>query len=246
MRAGILRHGSLVVRDLISAEHVARLVSDIDRAFAAKDAYDTDGESPWYVRFDPPEAEYMPLDRWTVESRDGVFAADSPRTLFDLIDAYQSAPVGRIVAEYLGERPAMSVKKTTLRRVTATTDTAWWHQDGQFLGRIGSLNIWLALSDCGVDAPSLDLVPRRIEEILETGTEGADLTWSIGQSIVDRAAGGPTVRPVFRPGDALLFDEMLVHRTGLNAEMSGTRYAIEGWFFAPSKFPEQQRLPIVF
>jgi hypothetical protein len=108
------------------------------------------------------------------------------------------------------------------------------------------LNVWLSLSHCGEDSPSLDIVGRRVTDILETGTEGADLDWSIGQPVVDRAAQGAIVRPVFRPGDALLFDELLVHRTGTNPSMTGTRTAIESWFFAPSAFPDQQGIPLIF
>ena len=35
-------------------------------------------------------------------------------------------------------------------------------------------------------------------------------------------------------GDALIFDERLLHRTHLPQEMSDVRYALECWFFAPS------------
>ena len=44
---------------------------------------------------------------------------------------------------------------------------------------VRSLNLWLALSPCGVDAPGLDIVPRRFDEILPTGTEGAMFDWSV-------------------------------------------------------------------
>ena len=39
------------------------------------------------------------------------------------------------------------------------------------------------------------------------------------------------MRPVFAPGDALLFDELLLHRTAAAARTQD-RYAIESWFFA--------------
>ena len=53
------------------------------------------------------------------------------------------------------------------------------------------------------------------------------------------------MRPVFEPGDALLFDNMLLHRTAADATMTQARYAIESWFFAPSRYPNDQ-LPLVF
>jgi hypothetical protein len=107
------------------------------------------------------------------------------------------------------------------------------------------MNVWLALSHCGVDAPGLDVVPRRID-LVETGTEGAIFDWSVGRAVVDRAAGpGGVTRPVFRPGDALLFDERNLHATACGPDMTNSRYAIEAWFFAPSQYPADQ-VPLVF
>jgi hypothetical protein len=248
-RSGILHHGSLLVRGLVPRPAVDRLVADLDRAFDAARAHQRGAPisqtAPWYVPFVPTSGEAVAVDRTLVETRDGLLAADSPRTMFDLIDIYQEAGLRDFLTEYLGDRPALSVKKTTLRRVGAETETQWWHQDGAFLGQVGSLNIWLSLSDCGEDAPSLDLVSKRVDEILPTGVEGADFEWSLGQAVVDRCADGAFARPVFRPGDALFFDEMLVHRTGASPGMTGIRYAIESWFFAPSAFPHD-RIPLVF
>ncbi|NND67363.1 MAG: hypothetical protein HKN19_07240, partial [Halioglobus sp.] len=44
----------------------------------------------------------------------------------------------------------------------------------------------------------------------------------------------------FAEGDALLFDEMALHRTGVDASMTKNRYAMEMWFFAASMFPHDQ------
>jgi len=59
------------------------------------------------------------------------------------------------------------------------------------------------------------------------------------------AAGTPVARPVFGPGDALLFDHLLLHRTAVSPGMTRDRYAIESWFFAPSAFPVGQ-LPLLY
>jgi Phytanoyl-CoA dioxygenase (PhyH) len=134
------------------------------------------------------------------------------------------------------------VDKCTLRRVSPGPDAkAGWHQDGAFLGdNIRALNVWLCLSHCGRDAPGLDIVPRRLEEIVETGTEGAVFSWSVSNAVAEEAAHGAPVRPVFEPGDVLLFDELLLHRTAFDPEMTEDRYAIESWFFGPSAYPERQ------
>ncbi len=43
----------------------------------------------------------------------------------------------------------------------------------------------------------------------------------------------------------MLFDELLLHRTGVSPGMTRDRYTIESWFFAPSAYPDAQ-IPILF
>ena len=43
---------------------------------------------------------------------------------------------------------------------------------------------------------------------------------------------------MFEPGDALLFDELFLHKTASDPQMRKPRYAIENWFFGPSGFPD--------
>jgi hypothetical protein len=107
------------------------------------------------------------------------------------------------------------------------------------MGRVRALNLWLSLSDCGRDAPGLDLVPRRLEEFVTTQTDEAWLDNAISQRMAEQAAGEkPILRPVFKPGDALLFDDLFLHKTGSDPTMTKPRFAIENWFFGASGFPE--------
>jgi hypothetical protein len=86
--------------------------------------------------------------------------------------------------------------------------------------------------------PGLDLLPRRLDRIVETGTGGTYFDWAVGPAVVERlAVDGPVVRPELRRGDAVLFDEMYLHRTAIDAAMTRPRYAIESWFFAPTSYP---------
>ncbi len=166
--------------------------------------------------------------------------------LYELLEVIDDTGVGALIAEHLGERPALSANKCTLRRVPITTNTDW-HQDGAFLGeQVRTIDLWLALSHCGSDAPGLDIVPRRIDHVVETGTEGAYFDWSVSPAVVAEVAGDvEVIRPVFEPGDALLFDHLLLHRTAAGPEMTRERYAIETWFFAPSAYPNGQ-IPLVY
>lgn len=245
IRAAILDRGSLIVRGLVSdGERLAELRDGIDRVFDGR-ARSAEGAAaaetaPWYAPF-VPEPEYetaVGMGRRFVNEGSGVWLADSPRMLFELTETFASLGLAEVIGDYLGERPAISVNKGTLRRARPTAGTEWWHQDGAFLGEgIRSLNVWLALSDCGEHAPGMDVVAKRLDGIVEKGTEGADFDWSVGQPVVDEVAGDAVTRPLFEAGDALLFDHLCLHRTGTDPSMTGTRYATETWFFAPSAYP---------
>ncbi len=65
------------------------------------------------------------------------------------------------------------------------------------------------------------------------------------ETAAQEAGEVPVIRPVFQPGDALLFDELFLHRTATNEEMTRDRYALETWFFAPSCYPDDQ-VPFVW
>jgi ectoine hydroxylase-related dioxygenase (phytanoyl-CoA dioxygenase family) len=107
------------------------------------------------------------------------------------------------------------------------------------------VNLWIALTDCGVDAPTMDMVPKRLHEIVPTGTEGAAFNWSVSREIVNQySQDSPPVRLQFKAGDAILFDEMNLHCTAIAQDMTKDRYAIEAWFFAPSCYPMDQ-LPLI-
>jgi Phytanoyl-CoA dioxygenase (PhyH) len=252
LRRGLAQHGCVFVRGLIPPERAAALAGGIDRALDAFDACADEprGTStpPWYVPFDADASKYRVGGRraW-VRASGALWTADSPRMLFELLDVVDAAGIGALVEGYFGERPALSANKCTLRRVPTDASTNW-HQDGAFLGRHArTLNLWLALSPCGRDAPGLDIVPRRLDDILPTGTDGAIFDWSVSPTLVEEAAGGANaiLRPEFSPGDALLFDHLFVHRTGIAPGMTRERWAIETWFFAPSTYPDGQ-IPLAY
>ncbi|MFM8266874.1 MAG: phytanoyl-CoA dioxygenase family protein [Ilumatobacteraceae bacterium] len=240
VRAGVLGHGALIVRSLLDPDRVGRLAECIPAAFAAyRDVVggtpedDTDG----WVGFLPTAIDEIEGRRFVWEGG-GILAADSPRSLFAVMEVLDEIGFVDLVTGYFGERPSISAKKTTLRDVPPDTASGW-HQDGAFMGvNIRSLNLWIALTPCGVDAASLDLVPRRLDDIMPTGTEGAPFDWAASDAVATEAAGDrPIVRPVFAAGDAILFDHMNLHRTAADPGLTQHRLALECWFFAPSAYP---------
>lgn len=252
--SAIVNHGALHVEGFLRQEQVTSLVDGIDRAFAGRDRWgedDTVDESPWFVPF-VPSPEHMPavLSRQWVREGGGVWAADSPRVFARMLEAFDDLGLGEVIGGYLGERPAISMRKCTLRRCPADLAHADWHQDGAFLGHdVRSVNVWLALTTCGgdSDAPGLEYVPRRVA-LQETGTKGAYFEWSVGPDQISEVVaetGSAVVRPRFEAGDALLFDDRFLHRTAVAPSLGTDRYAIESWFFAPSTYPADQ-IPLVF
>ncbi len=244
MGGSILHHGCLVVRGLLTKPEAEHFVEGIDKALEAcadsRAGASMEDTLPWYAQTpigDDPSRDFL-YPR-------GVLTAESPRMLFELLELFQKRRIIQVIGEYLGERPALSVKKCTLRKVPVIPVTSW-HQDGAFLGsETRTVNAWVALSHCGVDAPSLDIVPRRIPYVVQTGSHGSFFDWAVGDKMVEIAAEGtPVIMPVFEPGDAVLFDHLFLHRTGVRPDMSTHRYAIESWFFAPSTYPHD-RLPLV-
>lgn len=255
LTSAITHHGCLLVRGLLDSDQVARFRDDIDRsleAFQARIDGDTSPDLDAWCSFFQPSDEYSAYDvsggRHFLAPQGSMYTGDSPRALFDLLDFFEAASLRSVLTEYFGERPALSLKKGTLRRVPVTGGTSW-HQDGAFMAPgIRSCNVWVTLTTCGGDAtaPGLEFLPRRFDQLVETGSHGAIFEWSVGDGLADRfAAETPVIRPAFEPGDALLFDDLFLHRTALDPGMDTPRYALEHWFFAPSHYPAEQ-LPILF
>jgi hypothetical protein len=241
VRAGILRDGCVLVRGLIPRDRALRFAAEVDTAFAERDRHDEGRPHAreYYEEF-VPHIRFGPVDcRGWIKTGSGVLAVDSPKLACEMVDLFRVARVLELAHGYLGEPAICSVHKSTLRKQGASVGGAW-HQDGAFMGPVRALNLWLSLSRCGDESPGLDILPTRLEEYLPTGTEDAALSFQVAQKNAEEAAervGKPIVRPIFEPGDALLFDEKFLHTTASDPSMPKPRYAIENWFFAPSGFP---------
>jgi hypothetical protein len=249
VQSAVFNRGSLIIRNLLAENQYKLLAQSVEKAFEAFDHPDQLVEpQSWFTCLKTQQGDDgIEFDRPWVRSGGGVLAAESPRALYNLVNIFHEIGMIDLIADYFGERPALSVKKTTLRRTEPDIDAAnGWHQDGAFLGKdIRSLNVWVALTDCGIDSPSMDMIPRRLHEIVPTGTEGAMFNWSVSPLMFDQVCeSGKPQHLIFKAGDAIIFDEMNLHKTSTSPEMSAKRYAVECWFFAPSCYPLDQ-LPIL-
>ena len=240
VRAGILRDGAVLVRGAVTPEASQALADGIERAFRDRTAQKAGDRGPdsLYEEFHPQPGFAQLSERAWIEAGGGVLAADSPRLIFEMLDAFERIGLDDVIAGYLGEPVAVSAEKCTLRKADPSVEGAW-HQDGNFMGDVRALNVWLSLSRCGDLSPGLDLVPKRVDHLVEAGTDGAPLSYVISPAKVEEVAGETgIVRPIFEPGDVLLFDDLFLHQTGSDASMPNPRYAIESWFFGASGFPQ--------
>jgi hypothetical protein len=249
MGGAIQHHGCVLVRGLIPRPAVDRLVENVDRAFDAAEAWRVGGDDAlrddggsWFEPFAPDP-------RYTLETLDfarrrrnyyRVLLADSPSSMFDVLEAFEGAGMRAALAGYLGSRPVLS--KFSMRRMPWRRENLGWHQErGVFRRPTRAVNFWIALSACGTDAPGLEVIPHRMTDVVESPGKG----YALKDGIVETLGLPPPVAPAFEPGDAIAFDDLLLHRTAARDDMQVVRYSIESWFFAPQDFP-RTLLPIVF
>jgi hypothetical protein len=237
VRAGILRDGCVLVRGLVDRGDALSFAAEIDRAFDARAASASGRRAPagYYEEFEPETRFAVASVRPWIRDGGGLLATDSPLLTYEMLELFERAGIGRLVGGYLGEAPLLSIHKTTLRKAEPSVGGAW-HQDGAFMGEVRALNLWLSLSRCGDEAPGLDIVPRRLDRVVIDHDVMLDV--ELTRAKAEEAAGDvPILRPIFEPGDALLFDELFLHQTASDPSMPKPRFAIESWFFGPSAFP---------
>ena len=240
LRAAILRGGCLLVPELVPRADAERFAHQIDRAFAERERHDAGRrfDDGLYSEFEPEPRYEEPIARQWIKSGGGLLAVDSPALSFALLELFRAAGLPSLAESYLGEPALVAADKSTLRRADPAV-RGGWHQDGKFMGDVNALNVWLSLSRCGDVAPGLDIVPRRFEHHVTTQTDEAFLDNMVSQRMAEEAAGDtPILRPIFNPGDVLLFDELFLHKTASDPDMPSPRFAVENWFFGPSAFPK--------
>jgi len=253
LRDAVLGGAGLIVRGLMDARRVQEMCGHIDAALAARSAAhhgEGDGGGSGYYRRSP-HVQGGPQQFWARHRDDrfaevgSLWAADSPVAARFMADFYRDIGLPALLRECLGEEAVLSVKKWVLRKVAPKTDgQSGWHQDGRFLGNdISTVNLWVALSDCGGDsaAPGMEIIADQRKRIHETGTGGAMFDWVVGPDLVrGLTPTTPVLTPRFQPGDALFFDHYNLHRTQCCAAQTDLRYAVESWFFAASRAPVKQ------
>ena len=152
-------------------------------------------------------------------------AVDIPRLAFDMFQIFEA--VADAIGGYLGERPAISVRSAPFARLRPSVAGAW-HRGRRLHGDVRSLNVWLSLSRCGDEAPRARSRPggwtrsrshRRLTRSCSTTT--------FSQATRARRWRSRHRATDFEWGDALLFDDLFLHRTASDPSMPKPRFAVE-------------------
>ena len=153
----------------------------------------------------------------------------------------------------LGTRPWCNLAQSWLRHGRPPHG---WHQDGalrhDFLAHAGEpapsgaalavWTLWITLTPCGEDAPSLQWVDAQAAGLLSPEQLQHD-------AVLQRYGAAAMPHAVLQPGDALLFGGLCVHRTHLTAAMTQPRLSLELRFFRADALPARvagdtgQRMP---
>lgn len=246
--SAILHHGCLLVRGVFDVPTVDRLVavgqSLLDAAQAGNHAPNASFPEAW----SDSAAGCRGMRKYTIT--DNSFQiADYPEFSAYVLEAFRLSGLTAVVAALFGERPAMLWSKWGFRHVPVSavqrieaSGMSPWHQDGKFMGpEIRAINTWISLCECGVDAPGIEVLPKRVG-IVKTGTGNAAREDVVGEdTVAELAMDAPVHAPVFHKGDVLLFDKYLLHRTQkYQPTMVNTRHAIESWFAGPSSYDKAE------
>jgi hypothetical protein len=252
LASALHHHGCLLVRGLLAPGVCEQLRSDIDEAFAAFDElgpFKLSTPGPWFARLDGEGYEPLdPLGTAFLRTGGGVYAPLAPRAFIEYRQALDDAGVLEIIHEKLNGTPVVSVNKCVLRRIGGGAQPTW-HQDAYYLGENAkALNLWLSLSTCGADTDvmGLEILPGRQHRVAQQGTHNAVDERAVAHEVVQgiaQASGRPIYRPLFEPGDGILFDHLFLHRSDVRP-LPRERYAVESWFFTADEYPEHL-IPVV-
>ncbi len=215
---GILNHGALVVRKLYSdaqVEHLRELAeSQVEQAPAPQEGLGC-----------------------------------SAGTCMELLDIYWDSGLLPAVNAYQAGSTLMFSERTKLRRQLRRRDKLSaipWHQDAAFFGgQRGAVNCWAAITPCGEENPSLSIVPRRFDHLIgwreQSGLAPLDYGRTESREAFDTLLQDEDCQPancVLQPGDAVLFDEMTVHRTWSRPWRREDQIVSVSWFFPAGAFPD--------
>jgi hypothetical protein len=233
------RHSCVMVRGLLGMVDALKLRSIAARTYEIYDSTfeaTKDGGSPTEDNYVAPSAyrDYR-SDAQNFRSFGSLVLSFCPMAAGALIPILSRSAMRPCVEDYFGAPIGLSINSSSVRFSERSNPVRRvFHQDGNFLGGpdTETINCWIALDPCGVNAPSMEVYPQRVDGLFPAGEDGAIVPWEIDEATVYEKLGRENAWfPEFRPGDAFLFDHTHVHRTHTTPSMTKDRFAMECWMF---------------
>jgi len=233
--------GCVRINGLFGAPAMAQICSWAERAFAQLDHEIANGQLPpdFKAYFDlvPHMINHIPSGRF------GHFQ-QSPWLIYQLFLA--SALPDILMAVYQGHF-LYSGLHSVVRRQTPS-QPRWYtgfHQDGHFLNPDWKfLHCWSPLMSCGIDAPSLELIPAGLKAIrpsLHKTDQGQhyydNRDLDLETEILPYFPPASFCPQILAAGDALFYDSFCLHRTYVTPNMTLARYNLEMRFLPDLALP---------
>ena len=200
-------HGYVILRDAFDAVEIARIQADVF------DLYDTRFRSL-------NDAGMAGLDLLAhFHAHDRSRWQQCARRMFDLLSVYRLAAKPQVleVLATLGlQKPMISTRPEV--RTDMPRDEQYmqgWHQDWRYgQGSLNSVTFWVPLHDVGVDHGTVEVMPAtHLMGYLECEELSNPRRFVIPEALL---GSRPSFPVPLKQGEALVFSQMLVHRSGYN------------------------------
>jgi len=203
-------YGFAIKRGLLDQITAARLYENAQRVYLECDA--AGGNHPLMTNRDYNTVKLEALDA------PGAPKFASAKAVIDtlLYDVYERT-IGKNWIVSLDESPVFRANAGASHYTVPTR----WHQDA-CVNAYPTALVWIALSECGTDAPGVKLackaVPSRIPTFLDEHAPDKPK-----ERYIARYLGDVMAAPTFESGDALFFNDLSIHGTHITPDMKRDR-----------------------
>lgn len=223
--------GCILIRSLFNPTLIGSYLRRAERVFALRQAEYTAGTLPqgYHKNYDYGRMTYLSLRE-----------LDLPHEVpFRFVDLVAKSLLIPFLRSYYGSTVWWNQLESNMRLQHPGLPELQipFHQDGPFLRmpEYPQLNCWLPLGAAGQDAPGLEVAPIGLSELWPVIPAEAEAenplyaSYALKTEKVLAAVGSPERlwHPVVWPGDVLIMDSYVLHRTYATAEMQKPRYSVE-------------------
>ncbi|MDB6067524.1 MAG: hypothetical protein JWR26_3732 [Pedosphaera sp.] len=245
LRTELQNHGVVFLKTVIDVESVLRWQQIANQAWQRFDAI-AEKHGPGAIqKILPVGQKYIPTaSSFTLEA---FFANDQ---CSQVLQTLANGPTRGLIQDVLEGPVACDLDQAWVRRQFAPMHYPpqhaphTWHQDGALAGRftvaapgaadfntlLHMVTCWIPLVACGTNAPGLEIITQRNEQLLSPACLVDDF-------IQSNYPSASFLKPVMEPGDLLLFHGDVLHRTHVDPVMQSDRTSIELRFFPADRIP---------